>query len=182
MRIALISALFLLACSEPSLDPADASTTPPDAATIDVDAGAVDADAGAPDAGPVDAGPAWTTNRLGQCVTGGECPAQAGGVALNCTPRPPGGFCAGCVADTDCPPRDGRTYACRFGTCNQACTADTDCPTGLRCHSSGVCVLVPCSSGCAVPYVCEGDFCVRRPCDSTCPAGKCQGGYCADDL
>src|SRR5690554_921155 len=118
----------------------------------------------------------------GQCTTSSECPGEM----TVCHVSFPGGSCATCVNDSDCP--SGRTCNI-YRACVTECSSNEECPLGLRCLSSGQCAALPCSSDsdCPVLYACADvlNQCERIDCsaDATvCPGGTtCSGGRCMED-
>lgn len=118
----------------------------------------------------------------GQCTTSSECPGEM----TVCHVSFPGGSCATCVNDSDCP--SGRTCNI-YRACVTECSSNEECPLGLRCLSSGQCAALPCSSDsdCPALYACADvlNQCERIDCsaDATvCPGGTtCSGGRCMED-
>jgi hypothetical protein len=151
----------------------DASTAS-DAARKDASSsadGAVPIDAGGDSASAVDAsgsdsGPPPPAGK-GQCYLDAQC-----GAGKTCVATAPGGFCQGCTGDT-CNVADADQ--CNFGTCNASCAKDADCAYGLRCNTSGTCILKTCSaaSPCDATHACDGGFCRRIKCTggTACPSG-----------
>jgi hypothetical protein len=94
----------------------------------------------------------------GQCRSSADCPGS-----LTCTLSAPGGLCAGCATEADCP--DPGFFECFVGTCQRTCTTDEECPWGMVC-AVGVqrCRLISCTTDCPVPYDCIGGYCRRPSC------------------
>ncbi|TDP75998.1 hypothetical protein [Bradymonas sediminis] len=118
----------------------------------------------------------------GQCTSTSECPGEF----TMCHLSFPGGSCATCASDADCP--SGR--ACnQYGACVTECDSDEECPLGLYCLGSGQCAAVRCAddSDCPALYACGDTLnqCERIDCSadaSVCPSGTtCSSGRCMED-